>query len=79
MTQLLQTLIKLYQHTLSPDHGWPQGRYPYGFCRFYPSCSQYAHDAIGRYGAARGLFLATRRIIRCNPWAQARVDQIPLH
>ena len=77
MATLLQLLIRLYQRTLSPDHGWLRGRYPYGYCRYYPSCSQYAYEALGQHGVIKGSFLAISRIIRCNPWAQSRVDQIP--
>lgn len=78
MAKLLQLLIRLYQLTVSPDHGWLlRGRYPYGFCRFYPSCSQYAYDAIGRFGAVRGTALALARIARCNPFTQPKVDPVP--
>jgi putative membrane protein insertion efficiency factor len=76
MARLLQLFIRLYQRTLSPDHGWLRGRYPYGYCRYYPSCSQYAYDAVGRYGAIKGSILAGARVLRCNPWAKSRVDQI---
>jgi uncharacterized protein len=75
--KVLQLVIRLYQKTLSPDHGWLRGRYPYGYCRYYPSCSQYAYDAIGRHGAAKGAGLAFWRVLRCNPWGQSRVDTVP--
>lgn len=77
IVRFLQMLIRLYQKTLSPDHGWWRGRYPYGFCRYYPSCSQYACDALGRYGVIRGSVLALGRLLRCNPWVQPRIDHIP--
>jgi len=77
MVQILQLLIRFYQRTLSPDHGWLRGRYPYGFCRFHPSCSEYAHKAIGQHGVLKGGYLVTLRLVRCNPWSQPAVDQVP--
>ena len=70
-------LIDFYQRTLSPDHSWLRGRFPYGFCRFYPSCSQYAKEAIMRFGLIKGGFLAIKRFIRCNPLHTPEVDLIP--
>lgn len=46
-------------------------------CRFQPTCSQYAVEAIERYGAARGSWLATRRIMRCHPWGGSGPDPVP--
>jgi putative membrane protein insertion efficiency factor len=46
-------------------------------CRYWPSCSQYAIEAIERHGAARGGWLATRRISRCHPWGGHGVDPVP--
>ncbi|MFZ6036616.1 MAG: membrane protein insertion efficiency factor YidD [Patescibacteria group bacterium] len=71
-------LIRLYQRTLSPDHGWFAYRHPYGYCRFYPTCSEYAHRAIHRHGILRGGYLAGRRVLRCNPWHQPGYDPVPL-
>jgi len=48
-----------------------------GQCRFYPSCSHYAEDAIRSHGAARGLILATWRILRCNPFGKGGIDHVP--
>jgi putative membrane protein insertion efficiency factor len=67
-------LIRLYQKTLSPDHGWFRVYYPQGYCRFYPSCSQYSIDAIQKYGPFVGPIKGLWRIIRCNPWSKGGVD-----
>lgn len=77
MKTILIALIKLYQRTLSPDHGWFKARWPHGYCRFHPTCSQYAIDAIKLNGSLRGSLQAAKRIIRCNPFAQPGVDPVP--
>lgn len=70
-------LIRVYQVTLSFDHG-PLKRFaPGGYCRFRPSCSQYTYEAIERYGVVRGLSLGTWRILRCNPWSAGGDDPVP--
>jgi len=61
--------IRLYQRFLSPF--LPKR------CRFYPSCSQYALEAILRYGIFRGSFLALRRLLRCGPWHPGGYDPLP--
>ena len=69
MTKLLQLLIRTYQLLLSPFLG--------NQCRFTPSCSQYASEAIGRYGALRGGWLALKRIGRCHPFCDGGYDPVP--
>lgn len=76
MQRTLIALIRAYQRTLSPDHGWFRHNHPYGFCKFYPTCSEYAVDAIRARGVARGSFAALFRVVRCTPWAQRRFDPI---
>lgn len=66
---LLVGPIRLYQRTLSPLLG-PR-------CRFHPSCSHYAIEAIERFGAARGTALALRRIVRCHPLNTGGYDPVP--
>jgi putative membrane protein insertion efficiency factor len=61
--------IRFYQRFLSPF--LPKR------CRFYPSCSQYALQAILRYGVFRGSFLALRRLLRCGPWHPGGYDPLP--
>ena len=51
----------------------------FGGCRFYPSCSHYAEDAIRLHGLIRGLALGTWRILRCNPYGTGGVDRVPAH
>lgn len=60
MKRLLLKLIRFYQKGISPN------RPP--CCRFSPTCSSYAYQAINKYGALRGGFLALRRLLRCNPF-----------
>jgi putative membrane protein insertion efficiency factor len=67
--RLLQAGIRLYQWTLSPYLGRQ--------CRFYPTCSHYAHEAIEEFGAVRGSVLAARRLGRCHPFHPGGVDLVP--
>lgn len=60
--------IRLYQAIFS---GRPSP------CRYWPTCSQYAVEAIEGHGPARGAFLAMRRLARCHPWAPGGVDRVP--
>lgn len=76
MKQILIFTIKIYQKTLSPDHGWFRAKWPYGYCRYQPTCSQYAIDAINLHGSVKGSFKAGWRILRCNPFAQPGADPV---
>ncbi len=68
-------VIRFYQITVSPDHGWLlKGKYPYGFCRYYPSCSEYAKIAVGRNGVLKGGMQSLYRIVKCNPWAEPKIE-----
>ena len=69
MRSLMLFLINIYRWFLSPLLG--------SNCRYYPSCSQYAHDAIRTHGVTRGSWLAAKRIGRCHPWAEGGHDPIP--
>jgi uncharacterized protein len=76
MKALLIKIIKIYQRTLSPDHGLFKAKWPGGYCRFYPTCSQYAIDALEKNGIIKGIVQSAKRIIRCNPFSQPGVDQV---
>ena len=69
MTRLLLALIAVYKGVLSPIFG-PR-------CRFHPSCSDYAREAITRFGAGRGGLLAMWRIARCQPLCTGGMDPVP--
>lgn len=68
-------LIRLYQKTISPDHGWFSGGRQH-VCRFQPTCSQYTIDAIEKYGVLRGALMGMWRIMRCNPWNKGGFDPV---
>ena len=65
----LLLLIEVYRVTLAPLIG--------GFCRYLPSCSAYAEEAIRRHGAAAGSRLAVRRVLRCHPFHRGGFDPVP--
>jgi uncharacterized protein len=69
IARVLVAPIRLYQLIISPLLG-PR-------CRFYPSCSAYAVEALTRHGALRGSWLAIRRLARCHPWNPGGVDPVP--
>ncbi|NQV88891.1 MAG: membrane protein insertion efficiency factor YidD [Parcubacteria group bacterium] len=70
-------MIRLYQKTLSFDHGIPSKLYPKGYCRFYPTCSEYGYKVIESRGLIKGGILTTFRILRCNPFNAGGVDEPP--
>jgi uncharacterized protein len=71
MRHVLKILIRAYQLVLSPLLG-PR-------CRFYPSCSHYAIEAIESHGALRGAWMSAKRICRCHPFNPGGFDPVPLH
>ncbi len=76
MSTIIIWIIKGYQKTLSPDHGMLKARYPYGFCRFYPTCSEYAINAFSKYGVIKGFLFSVLRIVRCNPFTRPQINKI---
>jgi len=69
VTRMLLALLGAYRRWVSPLLG-PR-------CRFHPSCSAYAAEAVATYGAGRGSWLALRRLARCQPWHPGGVDPVP--
>ncbi|MFA6227693.1 MAG: membrane protein insertion efficiency factor YidD [Patescibacteria group bacterium] len=69
-------LIKIYQKILSFDHGLFKNLFPYGYCRFHPTCSEYGYQAIDKYGVIKGGFMAFIRILKCNPFSKGGFDPI---
>jgi putative membrane protein insertion efficiency factor len=74
MKKILIKSIEFYQKTLSPDHGPRKANYPYGYCRHYPTCSEYSKLAIKKHGAIKGVGISIFRIVQCNPLAKPKVD-----
>ena len=70
MKRILLSCIRFYQKHLSGLKG-------YSSCKFHPTCSRYAIEAIEKYGALKGGFLAIRRILRCNPFSKGGYDPVP--
>jgi len=69
MRRVMIALIRFYQAAVSP---WLPAS-----CRYTPSCSEYARQAVERFGAARGTWLAARRLLRCHPFAGHGHDPVP--
>ena len=66
---VMLSLVRIYKLTISPFLGQN--------CRFYPSCSDYAHQAIQLHGATKGGLLAVKRLCKCHPWHAGGVDLVP--
>jgi hypothetical protein len=67
--KLLLALIRVYQYAISPFFGRR--------CRFFPSCSEYAAEALQKHGAVKGTRLGLKRISRCHPWNPGGFDPVP--
>ena len=69
MRRIVILLIRLYQYLVSPVLG--------NHCRFHPSCSCYAVDALQQHGTLKGIYLTIRRLGRCHPWHEGGYDPVP--
>lgn len=69
LTKIMLLPIKFYQHCISPLTP--------AMCRYTPTCSQYAKEAIIKHGPFKGGWLAFKRILRCNPWGGSGYDPVP--
>ena len=70
-------LIRVYQMTLSPDHGPLRYIVRNRVCRFHPTCSEYTEQAIRKYGFFKGVWFGAKRISRCHPWNDGGYDPVP--
>lgn len=69
-------ILKIYQRTISFDHGALKYLFPFGYCRFLPTCSDYAIMAIAKHGVAKGGLKAIWRVLRCNPFSKGGWDPL---
>jgi uncharacterized protein len=69
VTSMLVVLVRAYQRLVSP-------LFP-ASCRYTPSCSEYAAQALAQHGLVRGTWLSVRRLLRCNPWSHGGEDPVP--
>ena len=70
MRLLLIGLLRAYRAVISPLYGQ--------VCRYHPSCSAYALEAVTQHGSIRGTWLSVRRLARCHPWAEGGIDDVPV-
>lgn len=70
MKNILIQIIKVYRKYISPLKGRPT-------CIYYPTCSQYAIEALEKYGVVKGTYLAVKRILRCHPFHKGGYDPVP--
>jgi len=69
MSRILVWIINAYRYAVSPLLGTN--------CRFTPSCSEYAVEAVAKYGAVKGIWLSIKRVSRCHPWHHGGYDPLP--
>ena len=69
-------VIKMYQKTFSPDHGFVKVLFPYGYCKYQPTCSEYGYKAVEKYGLLKGIPITLWRILRCNPCSRGGEDPV---
>jgi putative membrane protein insertion efficiency factor len=71
--EIIIFFIRIYQKTISQDHGMIRGLFPYGYCKFHPTCSEYAVRVLRKDGIS-GFLKIVRRIIKCRPGTEPAVD-----
>lgn len=77
MKYFILKIIKIYQKYFSPDQSPFYSFHPlFGVCKFYPTCSEYAYQAIEKYGIFKGLFKTILRILRCHPFSHGGYDPL---
>lgn len=76
LKKLFLKAIRVYQATLSPDSGWFKDKYPTGYCKFEPHCSEYVYQAVDKYGLVKGGFKGLYRVLRCHPWSKGGSDPL---
>ncbi len=74
MKKIALNLIKIYQKTISPDHGYFSNGQK--VCRYFPTCSEYTYQAIDKYGVIKGFAKGAWRILRCNPFSRGGHDPV---
>jgi putative membrane protein insertion efficiency factor len=77
MKKTLLLLIRIYQKTISLDHGFISNFFPTRVCRFHPSCSEYTYQSVDKFGILKGVILGSKRVLRCHPWNDGGYDPIP--
>jgi len=77
MKKLTLFIIKIYQKVFSLDQGIPSFFHSTRICRFHPSCSQYAYEAVEKFGVRVGIWMGIKRISRCHPWNDGGWDPVP--
>ncbi|MBU1446448.1 membrane protein insertion efficiency factor YidD [Patescibacteria group bacterium] len=70
-------MIRIYQKTFSFDHGPMKKMFPYGYCKYKPTCSSYCYESIKDDGLVVGSVKCIYRVLRCNPWSEGGYD--PVH
>lgn len=70
MKSVILFLIKIYQKTISPDHGYFPVLWVLGQCRHEPTCSQYTYQSIEKYGILKGIWLGLKQLFNCHPWGR---------
>ena len=74
--KIILLFIKFYQRTISLDHGFLSKLFPYGYCRYKPTCSNYTYQAVEKYGVIKGITIGIWRILRCNPLSKGGWDPV---